>query len=783
MKQISTIKLGYMDKVCDQHVKELTDVKLEELMRSERVCQIMHELEAAEGEEEKNRLKQQLPVALYACQMPEDGKRPCAKDGNVVASGLCLHDFDHMTEHVRTVYWEKIAGREEALGVMLAHVSPRGRGLRLVTVMQPGESVDACQVRMARELGMEAERDRSVKDLTRLSFIPSWDYLLYMNKEMFRMNEDEMPSATKRPAAYEDANEGVGVEDVKTEVAMAVVKGAGGLGKPMAELFKYEGISYGRIIGELLKRIATGGEPREGERNGDLYQLVRELRHTTDYQFDMTYMLVQPYFEDLPDQEIRRTINSALGSTGRTMTPCMKGILKQLHGELNAQETKEQEYPKMPKLPPLMEMVVKKFPKHIQPQVALCMLPILGVYGTHVRFRYLDNRVNSLSFMTAVVGKSGHGKAFANHLYQMLTPILNAWDVEERQKDQEFQLKMDRRKTDEEYPEDPRAKVRLFADDITTCMMLEYLDNLDGEHALQFTEEAARLVKARKSHYADNDDLYCKAFDNAVAGKESKNRQTRNIRTQIFLNTLFCGTPDAMHNLYNNPEGGLNNRVIFCFLPAKRPKGIPRYEDLTQEERRLVDGQLMLLWRAGTKEKEENVEITDDRLVHQGTQEMKFAFLDKAFTRYIEECDREDEENPDEAWRDMANRASVVGYRAGVLAWLLWGRPTDTKSLLLVKKFALWVAAMARLGVYNFSGEEYEEMCRSNRFQPKVRLTKNKRLLSDLPEDFTMDDLAAMRAERGDSVDQLEVVISRWVGEGLVMRLGDKRYRKLRKIA
>lgn len=338
----------------------------------------------------------------------------------------------------------------------------------------------------------------------------------------------------------------------------------------------------------------------------------------------------------------------------------------------------------------------------------------------------------------------------------------------ERKKDQEYQDKLNKRKDKDDYPDDPRARVRLFSDEITTSMMLEYLDNLGGEHGLQFTEEVARLCKAKKTHYGDNDDLYCKAFDNAIGGKESKNRQTRNIRIPIYLNTLFCGTPNSMHQFYNNPEGGLNNRVIFASMPKKRNTGIPFYADLSAEEEKQRDEVLDSLWKAGNE-------------VDSG--EFKFPFLDRFAERFIKQCDKEDNENPDETWRDLANRATVMGYRAGVLAYFLWGCPEDEKTIKLIVKFAKWVAESARISIYNFCGSEYDKINEMDNYDgQKRRNSKNKKLFSVLGDRFTVNDVILVRTQNGDSKN-VAMVISRWIADGLIRKQSDGTYTKLKAVS
>ena len=529
------------------------------------------------------------------------------------------------------------------------------------------------------------------------------------------------------------------------------------------DLKNYQGIKFSSIIEALLRRIATQGNPREGERNDDLFILVRELRHICDYNFNTLYMLVAPYFPTLPDAEIRRTISNALATNGRTITPVMRGVISELRNVSNASDETDIQLPRLPKLSAVEEMILAHYPKHLRSQVYMAMLPIWGVYGTHIRFNYMDGRENSLSFQTAVVGKSSSGKAFAAHLFDLMTKRIRIEDNIERQKAAEYLAICNKASDASEKPDDPRPRVKLFGDDITTSQMLEYLDNLEGEHAIQFTEEVARLSKAKKTVYGDNDDLLCKAFDNAMGGKESKSHLTRNIRIPIFLNCLYCGTPGGMHKFYNNPEGGLNNRVLFAFMPSVRIKGFPHYENLTETEQAQFDEACDLLSEAGK----------DGRKV-------QLPWLEKTVMMLKNKWDKEDDENPDEVWYDLGKRALVVAMRAGVLQWYLRGCPTDEKQIRDIAKVVKWTAEAHRLGVYTFCGKDYEDIndIDNSLMQKQGRMSKNKKLFSVLPDHFSVQELIAMRVQNGDSAN-VKMVISRWVADGLIRKVSEGCYEKV----
>lgn len=728
------ITIGFMSSRLDKKMQVLTAEAFDSLINSEKVCQTMTRIEAEPDPEKKAELKQQLPVVLFACQMTESGERPSAKNNLGKESGFCLHDWDHMPVAPGMFYMDKIAGREQELGIVLAHITPRGEGLRLVTVMKAGETIAQCQAQLAAKFGMEQYADSKIKDITRLSYLPGKDYMLYVDKAgLFEQNPT--------PALPREG------EPEKTEPTETPSLGRAGEGS-IADSFYYEGIKFSTIIEALLKRIATQGTPQTGERNNDLYILVRELRHICNYNFNQVYMLVAPYFQSLPDAEVRRTISSAIATNGRTITPVMRGVINELKNE-NVDvdvETEAQQLPKLPKLSPVEEMILSHYPKQFRSQMFMAMLPVWGVYGTHIRFKYMNGSVNSMSFMTAVVGKSGSGKAFAAHLFDQMTKRFQAEDAQERQKANQYLAMCNKASDASEKPDDPRPRVRMFGDDITTSQFLDYLDNLGGEHGIQFTEEVARLVKSKRTVYGDNDDLYCKAFDNAIGGKESKSKLTRNIRIPIFLNTLFCGTPGAMHEFYNNPAGGLNNRILFAYMPNIRVKGFLEYKDFTADEQAQFDQVTDQLCRAG-----------------QDQQMVKLEWLEKCISMLKSKWDKEDEENPDEVWYDLGKRALVVAMRVGVLQWFLRGCPADEKQQREICKVVKWTAEAMRQNVYAFSGKDYEKINETDNAmqQQATRKGKNKKFLS--AHNKHIDLLSGSAGERQKKYrSYYQYVIRRW---------------------
>lgn len=176
MSKEMKIKIGYMESCFCKTMKTLTAERFEQIITSPKVLETMSNIEQEPDAEKKSKLKEKLPVVFYACQMPDDGKRVLAETAK--PSGLCMHDWDHMEVDPRDFYAANIAGREEDLGIVLAHVTPRGEGLRLVTALSANETIADAQKRLAAQFDMSHCADTKIKDLSRMSFLPSKDYII-----------------------------------------------------------------------------------------------------------------------------------------------------------------------------------------------------------------------------------------------------------------------------------------------------------------------------------------------------------------------------------------------------------------------------------------------------------------------------------------------------------------------------------------------------------------------------------------------------------------------------
>ena len=292
-------------------------------------------------------------------------------NAEAVPSGLCMLDADHLPD-ARGFYEANVRGREEALGILLAHITPSCEGLRLVFVLpDPSMELEAAQRWMAGRLGMK-EYDGAVKDLARCSFLVPRDYFLYLNEEgLFgeadapqqagRSTAEDKPSETPSSATtihkqtespnLQNENElkekelkentikentinentinentinentikekGESEQDEyrqgentikENELKENALKENALNEKEQEACFK--GIPYSEIISQWF--ALTGGEPMKGERNTRLHRLACHLRYITDNDETLLLRLMPRY--GLTEHEMQGLIHSACTS-------------------------------------------------------------------------------------------------------------------------------------------------------------------------------------------------------------------------------------------------------------------------------------------------------------------------------------------------------------------------------------------------------------------------------------------------------------------------------------
>ena len=120
----------------------------------------------------------------------------------------------------------------------------------------------------------------------------------------------------------------------------------------------------------------------------------------------------------------------------------------------------------------------------------------------------------------------------------------------------------------------------------------------------------------------------------------------------------------------------------------------------------------------------------------------------------------------------LRKRAAVIGYRAGMLAYLL-NECVYEKS---VGEFTTWVAEYVFQNQMTLFGNKFEEVAQSQLVMHE-RKSCVVSLLQQLPEQFTRNELMALRARNGQST-RVDMVLSRWRSSGFITQVDKNTYKK-----
>ncbi len=711
---------------------------LDEWMRycsSQRVTDIFAAIAnlAPDDHQSLSNLKKGLPVVTWQAWF-EGGR----KNSLAHPSGHFMLDIDHMDDPYSL--WSTIVARREELGLMLAHKTPSGHGLRLVArCRKEFTCLEDCQRWLAGELGVE--HDAACKDWARASYLVPESYVYYMDGRLFSDEPEVVYELTARPA-----DEYTGLPVYRST------------GIPDEEEATFKGIPLTDIAHEWL--LATGGEPAMGERNTRLHALACELRYITDFREGPLLAAIPSY--GLEEQEVRSLVHSACIAPRKKEIPKR---LTQVLQKLGAEESDGEDAatdeellhpvaplapePDVPPLPPLIRQVVQTAPADFIVAVVFCLLPLLGTLASKLRARYLDGHLHSPSFQVCLEAPQATGKSFMNRLAELILRPVLVRDNEARRAEQEYNeriaelkvtgVKVSSKNKDELLGKRPKGIIRYVPATISITKLLMRLDNALGLHLCAVSEEIDTVTKAFKRGFSSYGDLLRVAFDNGRYGQDYASDTSYSGIVKVRYNTLFSGTPKAVSRFYSDTEDGLVSRVLFVALPDQFGKPMPVWHPLEAKELEEVERQV---------ERLDAVSIVGDEV--QDDHVMDLEFLNRSLKRWLSEQQAEAVRTDDRARDTFCRRAAVIGFRAGMLAWFLYGEKDTPGVRRNTVLFARWTATqMLNQQLLRFQIDGYNSV---NRWEKAFRL---------LGDEFTRDELQRALDRTGSS-SAIKQVVYHW---------------------
>jgi hypothetical protein len=529
--------------------------------------------------------------------------------------------------------------------------------------------------------------------------------------------------------------------------------------KPGPSLPEYKGIPYADIVQQLMLSIGAADGAVPGERNTVYFSLACYMRYICDFNAEVL-LRVLPDF-GLSETERQHAIQSAIGRPRKSEIP----MVLQSAIAICERENLSPSLPireraadmAMPELPRLLKLVCRRLPEEYRPAMVIASLPVLGTLATRIRFEYLDRQEQSLSFFACITAPAASGKSFIRKPLDLLLTPINEQDAIEREKEQAYKDKLRASKNSKNQPEDPHACPRNNGVAISIAKLLQLLTYAEGKHLIGIGEEMDTLVKSERAGvWSQKSDIYRLAFDNAEYGQAYMSDASFNAHIKVYYNLLLTGTPNSMRRFFKDLENGLATRVCFAQLPDTSFAEIPVFAPYSETEKAEI-----IRWAR-------RLDTESGRLVcpQVGT----------VISDWLEKKRQEAIDADSHAMDTLRRRAAVMGFRAGMLCYLLENR----KYTKTVGGFAEWVAEYVFRNQMELWGEGIEALFNGEGASLSERGIATS-LLGLLPQEFTTGDLIRLRARKGQSVksSSIKVLLHRWKANGRIEKLADNNWKRL----
>ena len=686
----------------------------------------------------KQALKRRLPIIIPHAASFRNGKRVSA---DAIPSGLAMLDVDHVSnprDWFESIDKQLLSDNR----IYLVAITASGQGLRLIGERLERESIEAAQLRMATALNI-TEYDAVTKDLARASYVVPRDYILWIYEAGLFLEEERLD--LMQQLALPPHQE---VSSVASESDSDI------------EVLTYRGIPYDAIVKQLMIEIGAAEGAMQGERNTVYFSLANYMRYICD--FDPALLLrILPDF-GLSEAERRQAISSAIGRPRKSQKPMVLQSAiaiceKEAHLDEQSPLEKSTALP-LPELPRLLKLVCRRLPEDYRAAMIIASLPVLGTLATRIRFEYLDRQEQSLSFFSCITAPAASGKSFIRKPLDLLLTPINEQDAIEREKEQAYKDKLRASKNSKNQPEDPHACPRNNGVAISIAKLLQLLTYAEGKHLIGIGEEMDTLVKSERAGvWSQKSDIYRLAFDNAEYGQAYMSDSSFNAHIHVYYNLLLTGTPNSLRRFFKDLENGLATRVCFAQLPDTSFTEIPVFAPYTEAE------------------KEEIIRWARRLDAEQGT--LVCPQLNTVIANWLEQKRQQAMEADSHAMDTLRRRAGVIGFRAGMLCYLLENRKFNKT----VANFAEWVAEYVFRNQMELWGDQMEQELTGALDIISGERGSASSLLALLPNEFTTSDLIKLRARKGQSVknNAICMVLNRWKTNRKIEQIAEAKYKKL----
>ena len=429
-------------------------------------------------------------------------------------NGLIMHDFDKLSHIGLTVndiydalptHWFDDKSCDSA--ILLAHITPSGDGLRLVTIANEGMTIEQNQLALLTQVKAlnpekfkNLETDGSCINADRTSFVVDSDSVLFINETIFDYDNEKYDEKfgalyRKGTAPRADSNSNVRSVDAQKNVLRSnhevpdevrppepqsgensggqqVAASVEAVKQPYGQF--YHDVSYLALINTWFEQ--NGGLPKEGDRHKTLLKLCSDLRYITDNDASFLFDVLQrtDFVKNLiniegREDEIKRICEDVTAKELWWGTPKrLKAVLDALglgktaktvaDGVATDEEVLEVFRSFNDRLEPLMTepyIWAAKTTTHTN------LLPSIFASGamfctlmTRCWYEHYDGIMTRLNPTAMFIGPPACGKSFVDRLDRQIMAAMKTADAPGRQAEKDYKKKRNERATSSKAQKD-----------------------------------------------------------------------------------------------------------------------------------------------------------------------------------------------------------------------------------------------------------------------------------------------------------------------------------------
>jgi len=577
-------------------------------------------LKACGSDAEAKAKKDSLPGCLYQTKevLVTKGKAKY-NDGQMgrwrlqsqcVLNGLVMCDFDHVANPKEK--FEEIQKNFDlkALGIVLFFITPGGEGLKSVSIADINYNLVDNQKRLAKMFGLSIKIDKGCKDSSRLSYIPKWDDILYIDEErLFSYDNplyDEKYGKQYREGNSQgtldfdedgagESNKVAGVTHEGQEAPEALVEIS--LDENEDGVYCYHGVPYKEIL-EKWNEL-KGGRPGKGDRHQRMLELGGELRRIVDNRPANVFWMMQQmdFYEDFVKEgrvmELQKMAVDVCKFRPRgEASDELKATCEALGIKITKKDTVQNNLPYDDWADRLMQIPLGCYEPaiahidnpRVKPGGVISASGMYSVLLTRCDYQNWKGEMQRLNSLVLMEGDPASGKSLAKEQDDHIMLTMRESDKPARDAEKAYKKERNARNTSSkaqkgEALQEPGGIIRYNVVKVSNNRFYKHAENnkeigYDGQewflHQYMFSTELLSLVNA-KGGFQEKRDIMLQSFHNERNGVDYANSDSVNGSMPMMFSGVFTCTRTSLQQFINarNIGDGMSTRMTPWIMPEE----------------------------------------------------------------------------------------------------------------------------------------------------------------------------------------------------------------------